>query len=183
MHTQYVIVDEMRKIVDAVSAELTPSLQLLDPNLTGIHYDHGHPIEVIETLKQKDEAKEFKFRRYPIVALFEDFPGQGGEIGYNGEVTLHMIIARFTEPTYKADQRYEKNFKPFLTPIYNELLKQITFSKAFQTYGVTNIQHTPINRLYWGREGLYKNEGNVFNDFLDCIEIRNLKLKTYLKIC
>ncbi|MHB9057113.1 MAG: hypothetical protein ACYC2P_13365 [Paludibacteraceae bacterium] len=177
------IVDEIGLAVAQVSANLLAQLQAFDATITGVHYQYGHPIEIIETLKQMDEAKAYKFSRYPFVGLFQDFPEDVGEVGFNGEVTLHMIIARFTTPTYKAAQRYEFNFKPVLYPIYFELLKQLNFSKAFQSYTESTIQHTKIDRLYWGREGLYKNEGNIFNDFLDCIEIRNLKLKTYLKIC
>lgn len=177
------IVDEIGLVVDKVSAKLLAQLQVFDPDITGVHYQYGHPLEIIETLKQMDEAKDYKFRRYPFVGLFQDFPEEVGEVGFNSEPTLHLIIARFTQATYKAAQRYELNFKPVLYPIYLEFLEQLNFSKAFETYGVTNIQHTKIDRLYWGREGLYKNEGNIFNDFLDCIEIRNLKLKTYLNNC
>lgn len=177
------VVDEIGLVVERVSAKLLAQLQAFDSTITGVHYQYGHPLEIIETLKQLDEAKDYKFRRYPFVGLFQDFPEDVGEVGFNSEPTLHLIIARFTQPTYKAAKRYELNFKPVLYPIYLEFLEQLNFSKAFQHYAPNEIPHIKIDRLYWGREGLYKNEGNVFNDFLDCIEIRNLKLKTYLKIC
>ena len=177
------IVDVMREVVGRVSAKLTPSLIALDSNITGVHYDHGHPLEIINTLADKDKSNTFTFRKYPLVALFQDFPESKGEIGFDSEVTLHMIIARSTVNTYKAQERYEKNFKPFLYPIYQELLNQIWLSKPFNVKSAGQIQHTKIDRLYWGKEGLYKNEGNVFNDFIDCIEIKDLKLKVNLKNC
>ena len=49
--------------------------------------------------------------------------------------------------------------------------------------GTDGIEHTKIDRLFWGKEGLYANEGNIFEDFLDCIEIRDLELNVYSKIC
>lgn len=177
------IVDEIGAVVEAVSTKLLTQLQAFDPLITGVHYQYGHPLEIIETLKQMDESQDYKFRRYPFIGLFQDFPQEVGEVGFDSEVTLHLIIARFTVNTYKAAQRYENNFKPVLYPIYLEFLEQLNFSKAFMKYAPNQIPHTKIDRLYWGREGLYKNEGNIFNDFLDCIEIRNLKLKTYLNIC
>lgn len=178
------IVDLFDEIVSKVSAILTPSLQALDSNITGVHYDYGHPKEIIESLMQKDKSNTFMFQKYPLVALFQDFPERiTNTVGAPNEVTLHLIIANSTKQTFKSNERYSRNFKPFLYPIYNELMKQISNSKHILNYGADNIQHTKIDRLFWGKEGLYGNEGNIFNDFLDIIEIRDLKFKTYLKNC
>lgn len=178
------IVDIFKDIVGEVSERLTPAFQSIDNKITGVHYIHGHPIEIIETLAQRDKTNSLKFDKYPLVALFQDFPeNYNGRIGAPNEVNLHLIIARATKAEYKADERYKENFKPFLYPIYHELLKQIMHSGKFLIYNETLLQYTKIDRLFWGREGLYKNQGNIFNDMLDVIEIRNLKLKTYLKIC
>jgi hypothetical protein len=178
------IVDKFGEVVTAVSAALTPSLVAYDSLITGVHYLHGHPTEIIETLTQKDKSDTFKFTKYPLVALFQDFPeAHNQQIGIDNEATLHIIIAYSSRPTYKAEERYTLKFKPVIYPIYLELLKQITLNKAFLNYGIQNLGHTKIDRLYWGREGLYGNTGNVFNDFLDCIEIRDLKLKINLKNC
>lgn len=177
------IVDEIGDVVTKVSAALLTQLQILDDKIEAVNYLYGHPLEIIETLKQRDEADNFRFKKYPLIALFQDFPERKGYIGIDSETTLHLIIARATEPTYKADERYTFNFKPFLYLIYLEFLKQLNFSKAFTHYGAEQIEHTKYDRLYWGREGLYKNEGNIFNDWLDCIEIRDLRLKVNLKIC
>lgn len=180
----YVIVEEFRKIVSKVSTELTAKLKIVDPLINAVHYDHGHPLEIIETLKQKDESTSFKTERYPIIALFQDFPENStGEIGVQGEAILNVIIARPTDPNYKAAERYEKNFNPILYPIYWELMLQIHRSPVFRTLGATLIVHQKIDRLYWGRSGLYANQGNIFNDWLDCIEIKNLKLKVNQKHC
>lgn len=179
-----IIVDVFGDIVSKVSASLTAQLRDFDQGITGVHYLHGHPMEIIETLSQKAKSNVHKWKKYPLVALFQDFPERKfSEPGIESEPSLHLIIARATAPTYKADQRYEKNFKPVLYPIYVELLNQISISKVFMTYGTSQIPHVKIDRLYWGREGLYGNEGNAFNDWVDCIEIRDLKLKTYLNYC
>ena len=96
------IVDEIGLAVAQVSTVLLSQLQAFDATITGVHYQYGHPIEIIETLKQMDEAKAYKFSRYPFVGLFQDFPENVGEVGFNGEVTLHMIIARFTTQIGRA---------------------------------------------------------------------------------
>lgn len=178
------IVDELKAIAAKVSAIMTPELQAYDSMITGVHYLHGHPAEIIETLGQRDKSKTMVYDKYPLIALFQDFPERVAEdVGIMSEITLHLIIARATRPDYKAAERYQYNFKPVLYPVYYELLKQLHLSKAFITKAPTMIRHIKIDRLYWGREGLWKNQGNIFNDWIDCIEIRDLKLKVNQKLC
>jgi len=62
-------------------------------------------------------------------------------------------------------------------------MEEINKEKRFQTYGVSKIPHQKWDRLYWGRNGLFGNQANVFNDFLDVIEIKSLKLKINLRSC
>lgn len=185
MEVQPVFIQDIFKpIVAKVSAKLLPSLQAFDPNITAVHYDYGHPLEIIETLSEKDGAGDFVYMKYPLVALFLDAGLQRGrEIGVYGEFTLHMAIIRSTMPNYKAKDRDDNNFKPVLMPIYLELMKQIRRSAAFFISSEQLIQHEPINRYYWGKQGLYGNEGNIFNDYVDCIEIKNLKLKLNINYC
>ena len=179
-----IVVDLIKEIVAKVSTNLTPDLQSLDSRITGVHFMNGHPLEVIETLAQKDKSNTFRFEKYPLIALFQDFAEvHTGNIGAPLELTLHLIIARATRPEYKASERYEKNFKPFLYPIYNEFLRQLNLSGLFMIYNSSIIPHTKYDRLYWGKEGLFKNQGNIFDDYLDVIELKNLKLKLYKKTC
>lgn len=178
------IQDILAPIVAKVSTKLLPSLQAFDPAITAVHYDYGHPLEIIETLSQKSQVDEFLYKKYPLVALFLDADlHRGKEIGVYGEFTLHMAIIRGTDPLYKAKERDDYNFKPVLMPIYLEMMKQIRRSGAFFLSSEQMIPHDPINRYYWGKQGLYGNEGNIFNDHVDCIEIKNLKLKVNINYC
>lgn len=178
------IVDIFGSVVEAVSAAMLPTLQAYDSAITGVHYLHGHPVEIIETLTQRDKSDTWRYKKYPLVALFQDFPeSHNGQIGIDNEATLHIVIAYSSIATYKSPERYAKKFKPVLYPIYLELMNQIVLSAKFLNYGVSTIPHIKIDRLFWGKEGLYGNTGNVFNDMLDCIEIRDLKLKVNLKNC
>lgn len=178
------IVDVFREIVGKVSAKLTPQLKGYDELITGVHYEHGHPMEVIETLNQKDASETYQFDKYPLIALFQDFPERVSDnTGIQSEATLHLIIARATKADFKAAERYDYNFRPVLYPVYEELLYQIHRHPAIISKGPALIRHTKYDRLYWGRQGLYGNEGNIFNDRIDCIEIRDLQLKFNQKIC
>lgn len=178
------IIEIMAGIVSKVSDRLTPQLQTFDELITGVHYQHGHPLEIIETMNQFDKSDSFVYKKYPLIGLFQDFPEERGQVGMSGKVRLHLIIARSTKNDYKAAERYENNFKPVLYPIYEALLEEIALAgKYFLVKDKTQISHTKIDRLYWGRDGLWKNEKNVFNDWVDAIEIRDLELNVNLRFC
>lgn len=173
------VVDTFREIVARVNTALAGKLPDLSPSTGVIQYMHGHPLEIISRLQQKDKMAAGRFEKYPVIALFQDFPEDSvaTNIGIDEEATLHLIIAKGTKPDYVAEERYEHNFVPFLYPIYEELMVQIVAEKQFNVYSVNRLPRQKWDRLFWGRAGLYGNEGNIFNDYLDCIEIKNLKIK------
>lgn len=181
-----IVKDIVRDIVSQVSTELTATLQEYDPTITGVHYMNGHPVEIVNRLSERDKDNVFKWKKYPLVGLFMDFPETFGRSLGLEEVSLHLIIARATNPDLITDQRYEKNFIPVLYPIYEKLMQTFhTFTygrngKPFQTRSESDIVHTKIDRPYWGRETFLKNEANMFNDYIDAIEIRDLKLNINL---
>lgn len=185
MNKPIFIVDLFKEIVSNVSAKLTSELKLYDNMITGIHYQHGHPIEVVNSIVELSKGVTTKFDRFPVVALFQDFPEEMGQApGFYADGEFHLIIARGTDPNYKASERYEKNFRPVLYPIYFELLEQIRLSRKFEiTTGSDTYPHTKVDRLYWGREGLYGNTGNIMDDRVDCIEITNLRLRIKTQNC
>lgn len=163
------------EILTSKVALVKTSLDL--PNLTFLH---GHPIEIIEELKERSQAQTTKAQRFPLVALFRDFPERKGrEVGIESEVDITIIIATRTEPTYKSEKRKEVSFKAVLHPIWKALEQEFMWAKEFNADG-TGLDYTLIDHYFWGREGLYGSEGNIFTDFIDCVEIRlnNLKIRT-----
>jgi len=80
--------------------------------------------------------------------------------------------------SYTPD-RYNINFYPVLYPIYSELLNQIDLDIRTLTQGKDLIPHTKIDWPYWDAG----KETNPFNDRLDVVEIKNMKLKLLLKNC
>lgn len=168
------LVDEIGLVVQAASIVLGQD----------INYLHGHPKEILNTLSEQGKSKSLKYKKYPLVALFQDFGEEMGEtVGAYASTSLNLVICTSTEAHYTSGQRYEKNFKPVLYPIYEEFLKQLHASKAFDTLSAAKIRHRKTDRLFWGRNGLYGNDGNIFNDRIDAIEIENLNLKVNLKNC
>lgn len=178
-----IIVDEFADIVAKVSSNLTPSLKAIKGDITGVHYMHGHPIEIAQTLTEKSETNEFKFKKYPLIALLQDFPETKGDVDTESEFDAHIIICMGTDPNYKASKRYDINFRPILYPIYADLLNEISKHKKFVSFGQQTIKHTKIDRLFWGVAAEYGNTKSIFCDNLDVIEVKNLKIKVKLKYC
>jgi hypothetical protein len=168
------IVDVFSEIVAAVAVKLA----------IPVYYMHGHPLEVVNRLTEMTKFGTTEGKKYPLVALFQDFDEQkGDEVDQYTVTKLHLIIANQTRNGYNATERYTKNFKPVLYPVYDELLYQIMRHKDTIVQDERLIKHTKTDRLYWGKNGLFGNDGNIFNDYIDCIELTDLQLTIKNKAC
>jgi len=166
----------------ALAQEVIPDMAV--SNIEQINYQFGHLKELITTMKEWESAPDYRTKKYPLVALLMDFPERNGDNGgYYSEVTLQVLIAYVTEPTFKAEERYTKVFEPILLPIYYELLNQIEASAEFVSKGMRFIKHTKIDHPFYGKGGLSDTAGNVFADTVDAIEVQNLVLTTNIPKC
>jgi hypothetical protein len=170
-------VDIFGDIVSDVRSDTTKpaGLDALAP-----YYDYGHPLDIVNKLKQKDTSS-LKFNKFPFIALLMDFRETMGEdMTVRARTTdLSIVVVTNTKPELFTSERYDLNFRTTLYPLYDLLIKHITKSKYFKT-GPGLVAHDKIDRPYWGRQGLYGNEGNIFNDYIDAIEIENLELSLLL---
>lgn len=179
----HVVADLIGNVVARTESAILPYLIGREPLIQALSYQHGHPLEVVQMLSQKDESTTYRSKRFPVIALFHDFKEiMNPRPGVYATVTLNIIIANETKPEYVADDRYDVNFRPFLYPIYDEFVKQLRRSGYF-IIGGNGPSHEKIDRLYWGKTNTYANTDGVSNDYLDCIEINNLKLDVNEKIC
>lgn len=165
--------------VSLVSADLLADLKALDANITGVHFFSGHYLEITAELEKLSKAPSSKNARYPLVALLRDLPEvNGASVGVDKD-TLNILICTRTQSTYTSDQREQKTFKPILQPIAYALIKQLELSGKFMSQGTDQQSYTWIEHYFWGREGIYGSTSNIFNDWIDCIELKNLDLKLY----
>lgn len=141
-------------------------------------YLHGHPLEIISTLQEYTQIASLKLKKFPLIALFEDFEASEKQGLFLTKAKLNVLIITDTLPTYKAAERYTNTFDAVLTPIYDLFIKYCLRSTDIFT-PKRKITHTQIKHLYWGKNGLYGNDGNVFNDYVDAIEIKSLEFNVY----
>jgi len=167
------VMDEMQAAVANVASKLG----------TPVYYMFGHPSEIVQNLTEMTAAPSKANLKYPLVALFTDILVDANKDGFYGDARLTLIIATMTKPEYKAAQRLANNFKPILQPIKCELVDQISRVKQWQPTGGGELRYKEIEHYYWGKDGLYGSDGNIFNDFIDAIELRDVMVTIKPKIC
>ncbi len=170
---QVIIVDVFAAIVAKVQAKYR--LLKGDDDLT-VTYMYG-PVEEIEA-NLIEIAKSVGLegyegpKKYPLIAIFQDFGENINTGGYYKEVTLPVVlIATASAKDWKADKRYTENFKPTLYPLYELFLQEMGKSTQIIGNEPTKFGHTKYDRLYYGKRKL----GASVSDYVDAIELQNLK--------
>lgn len=142
------------------------------------YYLFGHRLEIANTLTEKENS-QFKYQRYPLVALRLDIAEQNNK-GII-QVKLNMAVMTKTEQNYTAKQRYDNVFKPVLYPLYDSLIEALRTSGIFFWSGNLLVPaHTKLDRPYWGTQFEEGNVKNIFNDPIDAVELIDLTLNKKL---
>jgi len=177
--TQY-IPDIIGRVVEAADNVLK-----LRATPIRVYYDFGHYVEIVRNLTDKDKSTTHKNKQYPLVWLVTDFEEtMGSNTDLYAKCSLHFVIAVPSDAKWTMQQRRDKTFLPILYPIYAELLKQLDASFELVSDSDLKIEHTKIDRPYWGKQDADGNgTGNLFNNTVDCIEIKNLKIGVRRKVC
>lgn len=163
-----VLVDIIGDCVDAAQESLNMR----------INYVYGRQSQILQKLQDMNDSVSYKDGKYPMLAVYMDFPERRG-LGYYANIVLpKLIIAALTVSTNYADIRYNENFKPVLYPIYYEFLHQLSVHPNIVQHDENYIPHTK-----WDRVGTLP-VGMDTTDYIDAIEINNLTLTvTQLKLC
>ena len=143
-----------------------PNYTLIAP--TNIRFYKSSYIEFENILEKiKDSAKKF-----PLIFINSD-KVEFSAVGEFMEANIgQIVIATKSNPDWTSDLREVYNFDTILRPLVN------TFEVSLQRYGLINTK-TKLNykeHFFFGRSGEYGNTGNLFSDFVDAIEIKNLKV-------
>lgn len=166
----------MKPIVEIIGECVEKVRLKFDPtNNEKPYYDHGPIIDMVRMLGEKNESKTFKFKKYPLVWLVQDFTEDyGRDAGRIYDVPLKIVLVTSTEQNIYASKRYETTIKPILYPILDLLIDAI---EKHPNNNQRRFEFKKTDRLHWGKSGIYGNEGNIANDYLDAIELTiNLKI-------
>lgn len=116
----------------------------------------------LEVLKQTDK------NGVPFILLL--LPVTENEDRSYTDVTVSFVLGTVTTQDLSTDERQLKTFTPILEPIYNKF-KALIKSGNSKIKGNHMVKFNKINQYYWGQDA------TVLQNYIDCIEIRDLELK------
>lgn len=179
---KYVSISDIFKdvVADVQTAVLT-DLQAFDPLITGVHFEHGHYLEIAKIIQQLSLGTTSKFNKWPLVGLFRDFK-EKNSLGVYSDISATLIIAKGSTPNWTSDQREANSFIPVLYPILNALFEAMDNDSRFNFQSIEELEFTKTDHYYWGSQTLLDKTPNIFNEYTDSIEL-NLQLKINLLNC
>jgi len=133
------------------------------------YYYYGHPLEIVNTLMERDKNSNYKLKKYPAIFLFHNFEEMRDK--YESEVELNIVIVTDTKAHWKASERYTNVFVPKLIPLYDRFINELSNTSGLTFSGEHKMKIYP----FWGSEA----NANVANDCADAIVITGAKVKTY----
>jgi hypothetical protein len=167
----------------AVAAKVHNVLSTRATDPFAIYYDYGRYLEITRRLTEKGKGITDKTRRFPLIWLVIPFKETYGNTGEVCELTdLQIIIATQTEPDSTTPDRMVDTFTPRLFPIYDELIKQIKNSGFFSEIGY-DVPHVKINQPYWDGKESGNSAANMFNEFIDAIQLKGIRLTVNETTC
>jgi hypothetical protein len=169
------IIDIIGEVVAAVDAALFP---IIPGTQKHILYEAGRGSQVLKKLIQLNNATNptTKAKKYPLVALFQDFPETSDTFYYCKVRFPKISIANFTDhEKWDNKQKYDNNFKPILYPIYREFLNQLSRHKNIVGVDFPHVKiDRPGTQPATGKDG--QKDFPNFSDYVDAIEIQNLEI-------
>jgi hypothetical protein len=147
------------------------------------YYLYGHPTEMVNTLTKKGTNDVYKYQKYPLVYLEQDFTEDVSSVEYYAEISrLTIVILTNTSANFSSIERYNKTFKPILYPLYTKFIEETLWSGSF-SFNLNFVNHDKTDRLFWGTKTAMGNEKNILNDPIDAIEITLKDLKVFNEKC
>lgn len=129
------------------------------------------PKSALETLKTYDKSDKSGL---PFILLLLPITEKIGR-SYT-DVTVSFVLGTVTKHNYSTDERQTIKFTPILEPIYDKF-EALIRSGNNKIKGNYSVVIEKINQYYWGQEA------TILNEYIDCIEVRNLELKIKNQNC
>jgi hypothetical protein len=164
-------------IIKCVVAKVNSVFENREDDSFSVHYDHGIYEQVGSDKLRSSKGYLFVWLVMPFI---EESPLDNS---YYADATCKILIATSTDSNYTQVQREEINFHPRLIPVYKELIKQLQQEIKLDNSSI--VKHQKRLLPYWGGGDMIQSgQPNLWKDYVDAIEISNLKLKIgHIKCC
>jgi len=134
--------------------------------------------KVINQMLLEKNGGEWSYQKYPLIAL--RLPVMVTVAGGVASVEYNILIAHYTGETLRPAERIEEKFEPILWPLTKLFIQMLRSSGEFSGF---DANYSQIDRMFYGNESGEENIKNVFDDPLDAVEIRGLKLNYFIDGC
>jgi hypothetical protein len=141
-----------------------------------VYFDYGHYDAVNKNLVNKDGAITNK-DKYPLIWLVTPFDQRTSyRQDYYCELSgLDILVLTSTDPDSSISAKVDANYKPILWPIVRALFTEIADSGLFQVLSEDAIPYDYMKDWYY-QSGI-NGKSNLFNDTIDAVQVRNLRLR------
>ncbi len=171
------ISNALRTVVAAVESDIIANTALDWGTLPKkVYFKHGTIKEINTVLTAYTNTAAFGDKKYPLVCLVRDVKEKVRlqQHGFTSSFKCRLLIINFTDRNYRADDRELKNFQPILLPILESLIKNISKSKLFGMPTVKDMDITKWDCYFYGSS---ENNKNIFNEYVDAIDIESITLE------
>lgn len=171
------ISDAFRSVVTATEAAIIADTSLNWGTLPKKVYFKQGTVKEITAILTGYTTAPFKDQKYPLVILVRDIREKVNKqlFGLGSSFKCRVLIVTITSPNLRADDRETQNFKPILLPIFEELIRQVSKSKLFGMPRINDMEIIKWDCYFYGTR---ENDKNIFNDYIDAIDIESITLNT-----
>lgn len=154
------IQDILRRETELVRADL---------GLDNSKFKYSTPIEFVNELKVLNDAQRYPFFFVNSMLVDYDLQSKNDRVINVGEI----VIATKALSKWSSEERDVKSFKPILVPFIERFFERMRFNKQ-----VSIMKEGKVKLHYfYGKQGLYGSEGNIFNDSVDAIQLLNFQFR------
>jgi len=132
------------------------------------YFMYDNALVINKELLEKDNDEVYKYQKYPLVALNMPFDVTQG---HRPTANLNLAFLEFTDINNTTEEKRQNVFNTVLIPMYKLFMKKLRERSEFILDSWDFIER--IIPLY-GSDVIGK---HIFDDPLDAIELKNLKLK------
>lgn len=127
------------------------------------------------------KSRSVSMERFPVICLYSPF--QEDRTGTDRKAELDFIIMTDTDKDYTNEERERYSFEEVLRPVYSLFIDEIRKDKRIESSYRDVVPHTYTENYRYGRLGVLMDNGKPFGDFVDVIEIKNLKITIKKERC
>lgn len=161
----------MEGYVEAVGSEQEATFELF--------YQFGKRFEIAQTLVDYTKSPLTNGLKFPRLCLFTDISEDHTDDNTSYTANLNIAIITATDCNLLSDERLEINFKPILLPIYREFIDCVNNSR----YVRGGAKYEKKDCYFWGAVTKDGHVSNDYSDYLDAIELNNMKIIINKKDC